>query len=187
MIDAVDLRPGTIFEEDGSLFKVLRFQQHRMSQAASVCRTKLKNMKTGAVAEKSYRATDKIKNLETERRLKTYMYADAENANFMDMENYETVTFPLTKLGPAIKFLTENMEIEALYVGGQLLDIVLPSSVSLKVASAPPGIRGDSATNPSKPVTLENGMTVQTPVFIKEGDIIKVNPETAEYVERVSS
>ena len=157
-----------------------------MSQAAEVCRTKLKDLKSGAVVEKSYRPTDRLKNMDTERRPKTFMYADAENAHFMDMENYETALFPVSKLGAAQKFLTENLEVEGLYAGGQLLDIVLPSSISLRVASAPPGIRGDSATNPNKPVTLENGLTVQTPVFIKEGDVIKINPETAEYVERVS-
>ena len=187
MITAIELRPGTIFEEEGNILKVLKFQQHRMSQSASVCRTKLKNLKTGSVFEKSYRATDKLKNLDTERRPKTFMYTDSSGAHFLDMESFETATFPVEKIGLAVKFLTENLEVAGLYVGGQLLEIVLPASISLKVASAPPGIRGDSATNPTKPVDMENGITVQAPVFIKAGDIIKVNPETGEYVERVSA
>ncbi|MBI4063149.1 MAG: elongation factor P [Elusimicrobia bacterium] len=186
MIEAVDLRPGSIFEEDGKLFKVLKFQHHRMSQSAAVCRTKLRDLRTGNVLEKSYRSTDRLKTPEVEKRPKTFLYFEDDLAYFMDMTSYETIPFPKNKIGDAVRFLTENLPVEALYIGGELLDVLLPSSVAMKVASAPPGIRGDSATNPTKPVELENGATVQAPVFIKEGDTIKVDTYTGEYVERVT-
>ncbi|MBI2070483.1 MAG: elongation factor P [Elusimicrobia bacterium] len=187
MIEAVDLRPGSIFEENGRFFKVIKFQHHRMSQSAAVCRTKLRDLESGNVMEKSYRSTDRLRTPEVEKRPKTFMYFDGDEAHLMDMESYETVVFSKSKIGDAAKFLTENMEVEALYIGGEILDILLPANVALKVTSAPPGIRGDSATNPTKPVELENGITVQAPVFIKEGDTIKVDVYSGDYVERVAA
>ncbi|MBI4668581.1 MAG: elongation factor P [Elusimicrobia bacterium] len=186
VIEAVDLRPGSIFEENGRYFKVLKFQHHRMSQSAAVCRTKLRDLKSGAVMEKSFRSSDRLKTPEVVKRPKTFMYFDESGAHFMDMETYETASFPKEKIGEAGQFLTENLAVEGLYIAGELLDILLPSSVAIKVVSAPPGIRGDSATNPTKPVTLENGATVQAPVFIKEGDLIKIDTLTGDYVERVA-
>jgi elongation factor P len=103
----------------------------------------------------------------------------------MDMTNYEQITFPKEKIGSAARFLIENMEVEAVYGDGELLDIVLPSSIPAKVVEAPPGMKGDSAASPSKPVTLENGLVVQAPIFIKAGDQIRVSTETGEYVNRV--
>lgn len=186
MIEATNLRPGTIFMDEGQILKVLKFQHHRMSQSAAVCRTKLKNLKTGAVMEKSYRPTDRLKAPEVEKRLKTFMYFQGDAAHFMDMESYETIDFPKSRLGASAEFLTENLEVEALYVDGELLDILLPANVALKVTSAPPGLKGDSANNPNKPCTVENGATVLCPLFIKEGDTIRVDTYTGDYVERVS-
>ena len=186
MIEATELRPGTIFIDEGQILKVLKFQHHRMSQSAAVCRTKLKNLKTGAIVEKTYRPTDRLKAPEVQKRPKSFMYFQNESAHFMDLENYETVDFPKSKLGTSAEFLTENLEVEGLYVGDELLDILLPANVVLKVASAPPGLKGDGANNPNKPCILENGITVTCPLFIKEGDNIRVDTFTGDYVERVS-
>lgn len=185
MINAVDLRPGVIFEDNGTLYEVLYFQLHRMSQSKAVARVRLKDLNTGVILDTSLRSDKSIKDVDVERRKKTYMYSDGDLAYFMDMETYEQIAFSRAKMAAAAKFLTENLEVEALYVDGKVLDIILPKNVPLKVISAPPGIKGDSATNPTKPVEVENGITVQAPVFIKAGDMIRVDIESSEYVERI--
>ncbi|MEK6543305.1 MAG: elongation factor P [Elusimicrobiota bacterium] len=185
MINAVELRPGSVFAENGTLYEVITFQVHRMSQAQSVCRLKLKDLNSGSVVETSKRSTEVIKNLNVERRKKTFLYFEGGLAHFMDMETYEQIVFPEVKLGDNAKFLTENLEVEALYGDDKVLDVILPKNVPLKVVSAPPGMRGDSATNPSKPVECENGITVQAPVFIKAGDVIRVDVESHEYIARI--
>ncbi|MFC1521925.1 elongation factor P [Elusimicrobiota bacterium] len=185
MINAVDLRPGNVFTDSGTLYEVLRFQHHRMSQAAAICKVRVKDLRSGVIVDKSYRSADKFEAPEVEKKLKTFLYFDNDMANFMDMQTYETSAFNKEKLGWASQFLTENLEVEGLYVGDELMDIILPPSVNLKVETAPPGIRGDSATNPTKPCTLENGMVVQTPAFIKGGDIVSIDTDSGEYIGRV--
>lgn len=186
MVEAVNFRVGSVFEDAGAMYEVLKFQHHKMAMEEAVCRVRLKNLKSGAIIERTYRPNQRFASLEVEKRKKTFLYFEGDLAHFMDMETFDTVIFPKKKLGPAVKFLTENMEVEALYGKDELLDIVLPPNVAFRVASAPPGVRGDSAHNPTKTVTLENGMSVQTPLFIKEGDRIRIDTETGEYLERVS-
>lgn len=186
MIEAVSFRPGTIFEDADTKYEVLKFQHHRTAMADAICRVKLKDLKSGAITERTYRPNQRFKEVNVEKKEKTFLYFDGDLGHFMDMVTFETVAFPKKKLGNIARFLAENMMVEALYGNDELLDIVLPPHVPLKVMSAPPGVRGDSAHNPSKTVTLENGIEVATPLFIKEGDLIKVDTETGEYVERVS-
>lgn len=186
MIEAVGLRVGSVFEDAGIIYEVLKFQHHKTAMEEAVCRVKIKDLKTGAIIERTYRPNQRFRDIEVEKRQKTFLYFEGDLAHFMDMETFDTVAFPKEKLGIAVKFLTENMEVEALYDRDEVLDIALPPNIAVRVVSAPPGVRGDSAHNPTKTVTLENGLTVQTPIFIKEGDVIKINTETGEYLERVN-
>ena len=184
MIEVIGFREGTLFESDGTFFEVLKFQHHRVAMADAICRIKMKNLTTGAITERTYRPNQRFKEVEVEKRMKTFLYFDGDLGYFMDQENFEQVAFPKSKLGNIVQFLTENLEVEAVYGSGQLLDFILPPSIALKVVSAPPGLRGDSVSNPMKPIVLENGMTIQAPLFIKDGDVVRVNTETGQYLER---
>ena len=186
MIGTPDFHEGLIFEDEGQIYEILKYQHHRMSQARAVMRCKLRNLTTGSVVEKSYRPEDKFKSVDVEKRPKTYLYADGGTAHFMDQSSYEQIEFPVSKLGDSAKFLSENMEVQALYLNGKLFAIELSIGVVLKVVSTVPGIKGDSVSNLMKPATLESGVEIQVPLFVKEGDSVRVDTRTGEYVERVS-
>ncbi len=184
MISTADLRLGVVFEEDGEIYEVIHAQHHRKSQSAAVYRTTLRIMATGGVVERSYPSGAKFKEVPVNRREKSYIYDEGENAVFMDLETFEQVSFPKAKLGPQARFLKENMEVLGVYVGGTLAAIELPANVILTVASTVPGIKGDSVSNMVKPATLDTGLEINVPLFIKEGDTIRVDTRTGQYVER---
>ncbi|MBI4052130.1 MAG: elongation factor P [Elusimicrobia bacterium] len=184
MITTTQFHEGLIFEDEGQIFEILKYQHHRMSQSRAVMRCKLRNLNTGSVTEKSYRPEDKFKSVDIEKRPKTYMYTQGGMAYFMDQANYEQIELPVSKLGDSIKFLTENMEVEGLYFNGKLFTVDLPVNVVLKVTSTVPGIKGDSVSNMTKPATLESGVEIKVPLFIQEGDSVRVDTRTGEYLER---
>ncbi|MBI4655676.1 MAG: elongation factor P [Elusimicrobia bacterium] len=186
MILAVDFKEGTIFEDEhGQIVEVLHYQHHRKSQARAVVRVKLKNLETGAIIETSYRPEDKFQNVLVEKRPKVYIYSDGKMAYFMDNANYEQMGLPVEKLGPTIKLLTENAEVEGLYLNEKFFNIELPANVVMKVASTVPGVRGDTVSNMMKPATIESGLEIKVPLFINEGDRVRIDTRTMEYVERV--
>ncbi|MFA5162068.1 MAG: elongation factor P [Elusimicrobiales bacterium] len=186
MIYTNDFREGLIFEnENGQIVEILEYQHHRKSQARAVVRVKLRNLDTGSVIETSYRPEDKFKDVTVEKRPKTYMYTQNGMAAFMDTENYDQTELPLEKLGGMDKFLAENMEVEGLYINDKFYNIILPAKVELKVASTVPGVKGDSVSNMTKPATLENGMEVKVPLFVNDGDTIRVDTRTSQYMDRV--
>lgn len=186
MISTSDLKNGTVFEDDdGIIYQVITYQHHRKSQSAAVYRTTLRNIATGNVVEKSYASGTKFREVPVTKREKIYSYDEGAMAVFMDQETYEQVSFPKDKLGPQARFLHENMEVLGVYIDGKLTTIELPANVVLAVTFSEPGVKGDSVSNMNKKATLSTGLEISVPLFVKEGDRIKVDTRTCEYVERV--
>ena len=186
MILATEFKEGSIFiNENNQMVEVLEYQHHRKSQARAVVRVKLRNLETGSVIETSYRPEDKFKEVMVEKRPKTYMYSDAKMAYFMDNTTYEQVGVPLEKIGGQIKLLTENMEVDGLYLNDKFFNILLPANVVLEVIETVPGIRGDSASNVTKPAKLSTGIEIKVPLFVNQGDKVRIDTRTFEYIERV--
>jgi elongation factor P len=185
MITPIEFHEGTIFEDAGQVLEVLTFQHHRMSQSRAVVRCKLRNLITGSIVEQSYRPSDKYRDVPVERREKTYLYTENGMAHFMDVENFEQVEMSVEKIGVGAKFLAENMTVLGVYLDDKFFAVELPANVTMKVTSTVPGIKGDSVSNMTKPATLENGLELLVPLFIKEGDKIKVDTRDGKYVERV--
>lgn len=186
MIDTSEFKNGTVFEWDGNIWQVAWFQHHKPGKGGAVMRLKLKNMNTGAIIERTFKSGEKFREVELIRRKAQYLYSDTEKVHFMDQESFEQLELEKGTMDGLADYLMENMEVDALYLDGAFLNIQLPASVKLKVKSTVPGVKGDSATNMMKPATLETGVEISVPLFIKEGDLVKVDTRTKEYVERVS-
>ncbi|HRY29452.1 MAG TPA: elongation factor P [Elusimicrobiota bacterium] len=185
MIDTADIGNGTVFEHDGAVYQVVWFQHHKPGKGGAMLRVKLRNMRTGATIERTFKSGERFKEVSLTRRPKQFLYAEGDNFTFMDMETYDQITVSRAQLGDSARFLSENMEVQAAYIDEEFLGLDLPASVTLKVTSTVPGVKGDSVSNMVKPATLENGMEIQVPLFVKEGDAIRVDTRTSEYVERL--
>jgi len=185
-VTTADFHNGLNFEFDNQLYTILWFQHHKPGKGGAVMRTKLKNLQTGTTIEQTFKSGEKFRSIELERIKKQYLYNDGEMYNFMDNETYEQIQISKALVGEiTAKFLKDNTEVQALYLDGKLLSIELPFSVELKVTNTVPGVRGDTVSNVLKPAIVETGAEVHVPLFIKEGDTIKVDTRTGEYVERV--
>jgi len=185
MLTTSDFRDGLIFQDENDQFvQIVHFQHHRKSQARAVVRVKLRNVDTGSIIETSYRPEDKFREVNVDKRPKTYMYEEKGMYHFMDNENYEQIALPLEKVAAARPYLVENMQLLGIYLNDRFLNVELPSSVVLKVSSTVPGVKGDSVANMTKPATLSSGIEIKVPLFINEGDNIKVDTRTGEYVGR---
>ena len=185
MISTADFHNGLVFEDEGQFWEILSYQHHRKSQSAAVYRTTLRSLSTGSVCERSYSSGSKFREVPVTKREKHYSYDEGDMAVFIDSETYEQVSFPKAKLGPQARFLSENMEVLGVYVDEKLTNIELPPNVVLTVSSTVPGVKGDSVSNMVKPATLETGLEINVPLFIKEGDRIRVDTRNCQYVERV--
>lgn len=158
----------------------------RMQQRKPVMQTKLKHLVTGKVLEYSFKPGESVETADLERSKANFLYHDHEGSHFMENENYEQFTFGDVALGDKAQYLKEGMEVQILLFNGSPIAVELPPKVEFAVTSAPPGVRGDSAQGRvMKEVTLENGLVVKTPLFVKEGDVVRINTDTGEYVERV--
>jgi elongation factor P len=185
MIEPVDFRNGLIIEYEGTPYQILWFQNHKTAMSHAIMRVKFKNLYTGSILERTFKQADRFKEVIPTKRKNQFLYADGDAYHFMDLENYEQTHYPKEKLGDIAKFLKENMEVEALYLDDKFLSISLPTSVDLKVSATVPGVKGDSVSNMMKPATLETGIEVNVPLFVKEGDTIKVDTRTGEYLSRL--
>jgi elongation factor P len=185
MIDTSQFKLGLVFEDDGQIVQIINYQHHRKSQSAAVYRTTLRVLATNNVIERSYASGTKFREVPVTKREKTYSYDEGDKAVFMDNETYEQVFYPKDLLGPQARFLTENMEVLGVYVDGKLTSIELPANVVLTVTSSEPGVKGDSVSNMNKKATLETGLEISVPLFVKEGDRIRVDTRNSEYMERV--
>ena len=184
MISTSDLKNGTIFEYDNNIWQVVWFQHHKPGKGGAMMRLKLKNLKTGAIIERTFKSGEKFRAVNLVRKRKQYLYTNGNEVHFMDTENYEDMGVQKDQLDGVVEFLMENMEVDALYLDGEFLNIQLPPSVQLKVTQTVPGVKGDTATNVMKPATLETGLEIQVPGFIKEGDVVKVDTRSKSYIER---
>ena len=184
MISAGDFRNGITFEMDGNVVQVIEFQHVKPGKGAAFVRTKYKNVITGAVVERSFNPTDKYPTAYIERKDMHYLYSDGDLYYFMDMETYEQQPIDKSKLGPAFQFVKENMEVKVLSYKGNVFGVEPPNFVELEVTETDPGFKGDTATNATKPATLETGAEIKVPLFINQGDMIRIDTRTGEYMER---
>ena len=185
MISAGDFRNGITFEMDGNVVQVIEFQHVKPGKGAAFVRTKYKNVITGAVVERSFNPTDKYPTAYIERKDMQYLYSDGDLYYFMDMETYEQQPIDKSKLGPAFQFVKENMEVKVLSYKGNVFGVEPPNFVELEVTETDPGFKGDTATGATKPAVVETGATVYVPLFVNQGDKIKIDTRTGEYLSRV--
>jgi translation elongation factor P len=184
MISAGDFKNGTTFDMDGQVYQVIEFQHVKPGKGAAFVRTKFKNVITGAVVEKSFSPTDKFENAYIERKDYEYLYNDGELYYFMDTETYEQLPLNADKLSDNFKFVKENDVVKIMSYKGNVFGVEPPLFVTLEVTETEPGVRGDTATNVTKPATLETGAVIKVPIFINTGDKIKIDTRTGEYMER---
>ncbi|OGR51424.1 MAG: elongation factor P [Elusimicrobia bacterium RIFCSPLOWO2_02_FULL_39_32] len=185
MISTADFKNGILFESEGAIYQVVWFQHHKPGKGGAVMRTKLKNVRTGSIIDQTFKSGEKFKEASMQRKKNQFLYSDERACTFMDVATYEQITIPKEKVEDLLKFLKEGLEVDALYLGEEFLALDLPASVELKVVQTVPGIKGDSVSNMTKPATLETGVELSVPLFIKEGDSIRVDTRTGEYVSRV--
>ena len=185
MITAGDFRNGMTFEEDGNVMQIIEFQHVKPGKGAAFVRTKVKNVITGSVVEKTYNPSAKFPTAFVERKDMEYTYSDGELYHFMDQETYEDVPVNASDVGDNFKFVKENMICKILSYKGKVFGVEPPNFVELEVAQTDPGFAGNTATNATKPATLETGAEIRVPLFINEGEIIRIDTRTGEYMERV--
>ena len=185
MLTAGDFRNGVTFEMDGQVMQVIEFQHVKPGKGAAFVRTKVRNVITGAVVERTFNPTDKFPTAFVERKEMEFSYNDDNLYYFMDPETYELVPIDATNLGDAFKFVKENMVCRILSYKGNIFGVEPPNFVELTVTKTEPGVRGDTATNVTKPATVETGAEIKVPLFINEGDHIRIDTRTGEYMERV--
>lgn len=182
---AGDVRNGTTFEMEGSVYKVVEFQHVKPGKGAAFVRTKLKNVITGAVLEKTFNPSEKLQGAEIEKREMQYLYADGDLYYFMDNETYDQIPLNKEDLGDMLKFLKENMMVKTLAFKGKIFAIEPPMFVELEITYTEPGFSGNTTTTSGKPAKLENGLEISVPLFVEIGDILKIDTRTGEYMERV--
>jgi elongation factor P len=180
-----DLKNGMTLDLDGTLFQVVEFQHVKPGKGGAFVRTKLRNVKTGAVVERTFNAGVKIGLAIVERKDMQYLYGDGSDYVFMDLESYEQVHVPGAIVGSAASYLTEGSQAQVAQHEGVPISVDLPASTVLAVTKTDPGVKGDTRTGSIKPATLETGVTVNVPLFVEEGERIKVDTRTGQYIERV--
>ena len=185
MVTAGDFRNGVTFDMDGSVMQIIEFQHVKPGKGAAFVRTKLRNVITGAVVEKTFNPTDKYPTAHVERKDMQYLYNDGDLYYFMDMETYEQLPINKDKLGDNFKFVKEEMMCKIVSYKDNVIAVEPPMFVELEVTETEPGFKGDTATGANKPATLETGAVITVPLFVEEGDTIRVDTRTGEYMERV--
>lgn len=184
MVIAGDFKNGITFEMDGSVYQVIEFQHVKPGKGAAFVRTKIRNVISGAVTEKTFNPNDKYPTAFIERKDMEYLYNDGDLYYFMDSETYEQLPISPNVLGDNFRFVKENMVCKVLSYKGNVFGIEPPNFVELQVTETEPGVKGDTATNVTKPATLETGAEIKVPIFINEGEMIRVDTRTGEYMER---
>ena len=185
MISLAQLKKGFVIMHNNDAYQVFECAHHKQGRGGAVLKTKLKNIKTGAVIDHTFQGNDKIEKADLSRKKVQFLYTDEDAAYFMD-EQYEQFSLDKDALQDALLYLKEGQKVDAQYLDNKPIAIQLPPKVILQVKEAPPAVKGDTANNPAKTAILETGLSVQVPMFVNTGEIIRVNTETGEYVERVS-
>jgi elongation factor P len=185
MISTNQFRNGSAIRVDGKRFTILFFQHVKPGKGGAFVRTRLRNIDSGAIVEKTFRAGEKLENVRTESRPMTYLYRDQDLIYFMDSETYEQVPVPQEVVGDAAGYVVEGGIVSVLSADGEVVSVEPPPHVDLEVAQTDPGLKGDTATGGNKPATLETGVTVQVPLFVNVGDRVRVDTRSNEYLTRV--
>jgi elongation factor P len=184
MIGVGDLRKGITIELDGELYQVLDYQHIKIGRGSAQIRLKLRDIRGGHTIERTFQAGEKFTRARLDYRNMQYLYNDGDLYYFMDEENFEQLPLSLDQLGDAINYLKENMSLQVSSYKDSVIGVELPIAVELEVTETEPGFKGDTATGGTKPATLETGLIVQVPLFVNQGDIIKVDTRNATYLER---
>ena len=185
MISTNQFRNGSAIRVDGKRFTILYFQHVKPGKGGAFVRTRLRNIDTGAVIEKTFRAGEKLESVRTESRPMTYLYRDGDLLYLMDAETYEQIAVQEEVVGEAAGYIVPNSTVSVLSADGEIVSVEPPPHVDLEVADTDPGLKGDTATGGSKPATLETGLVVQVPLFVNVGDRVRVDTRTDEYLTRV--
>ncbi|KMY43803.1 elongation factor P [Bacillus sp. FJAT-27916] len=184
MISVNDFKTGLTIEVDGGIWQVIEFQHVKPGKGAAFVRSKLRNLRTGAIQEKTFRAGEKVSKAHIDNRKMQYLYASGDNHVFMDNETYDQIELPTAQIEYELKFLKENMEVSIMMFQTETLGVQLPTTVTLEVTETEPGIKGDTASGGTKPATVETGLVVQVPFFVNEGDKLIINTSDGSYVSR---
>ncbi|MCD7855741.1 MAG: elongation factor P [Clostridiales bacterium] len=186
MISAGEFKNGVTIEIDGSVYQVIEFQHVKPGKGAAFVRTKLKNIVSGGVVEKTFRPTEKMNKAHIDRKEMQYLYSDGDLYYFMDMESYDQISVSSADIGDGLKFVKENEMVKINTFNGTVIGIEPPLIVELEITETEPGFKGDTATGATKPAVVETGAQVNVPLFINQGEIIKIDTRTGEYTGRVN-
>ena len=184
MISVNEFKNGLTIEVDGELWRVVEFQHVKPGKGSAFVRSKLKNLRTGAVQEKTFRAGEKVNQAQIDRKKMQYLYADGDNYVFMDTNTYEQLELPGSQIEEELKYMKENMVVSIIMFGTETFGVELPNTVDLEVKETEPGIKGDTSSGGSKPATMETGLVVQVPFFVSEGDVLTINTSDGTYISR---
>ena len=185
-VSTAEFKKGLKIELDGEPYSIVDFQHVKPGKGGAFVRTKLKHMRLGRVIDNTFRAGEKVELVDFEEKRMQFLYRD-DAYHFMDLETYDQIALSHNQVGEARDFLKENTEVEILFIDGSAVSVELPNFIELQVAKTDPGIRGDTATGGSKPATLETGAVIQVPLFLNEGDVVKVDTRSGEYLGRVAT
>jgi len=185
MYDTSDIRKGLKIMMDGAPFTVVEFQFVKPGKGAAFTRTKVKNLLTGAVLERNFRSGEKFEPANVETKTMQYLYKDADSFVFMDTTSYDQVQIPDTTIGDSADFMPENINVEVLFFQDRAVGVTLPNFIEQAITETEPGFRGDTSTGATKPAKISTGATINVPLFIGVGDIVKIDTRTGEYLERV--
>ena len=185
MITAGDFRNGATFDMDGAVFQIIEFQHVKPGKGAAFVRTKIRNVMTGSVTERTFNPSDKFPEAFIERKDMQYLYSDGELYYFMDVESYEQMPLDKEKLSENFSFVKENTIVKIISYKGNVFGVEPPMFVELEVIDTDPGFKGDTVNNTLKPATLETGIQIKVPLFVERGDVLKIDTRTGEYLERV--
>ncbi len=192
MISVTDLRSGATFTEDGQIFKVLKYEHTKMGRGTATIKVKIKNLKTGATTDKSFISGARVQETNLEKKEVQYLYSEDRRSKvedrkyvFMDLRTFEQFTISGARISDEANFLQDGVNVQVMFWNGEPLSIELPIKMDFKVVVCDPGVKGNSATNIYKDATLENGLRLKVPLFIQEGQAVRIDTRTGEYVERV--
>lgn len=186
MLNFNEIKTGKVIKVNSEPYIIIKTDHHKMGRGGAVLKTKCRNLINGNILERTYQGAEKAEEAETETKKANFMYKDKDEAYFMDNANYEQFNLPLEEIGEQMQFLKDGTDVDVLYFESKPVSISLPIKMEFKVISAPPGVKGNSAGNVNKQVEIETGAQINVPMFINEGDIIRINTETGEYVERAN-
>ncbi|MFA5184505.1 MAG: elongation factor P [Patescibacteria group bacterium] len=186
MLNFNEIKTGRVIKLNGEPFIIIKTDHHKMGRGGAVLKVKCRNLINGNILERTYQGAEKAEEAETETKKANFMYKDKEEAYFMDNTNYEQFNLPLEEIGESAQFLKEGVDVDVLYFESRPVSVSLPIKMEFKVTSAPPSVKGNSAGNVNKQVEIETGALISVPLFINEGDVIRINTDTSEYVERAS-